>query len=55
MGSINALLLFTIVLSQLYLWCKNTWFREHYPLGFCFFFQTLVLIWRVIFFFFAGH
>ena len=53
-GTINCVLLGTIVLSWFYLVCTNMWFRNQLLLSFTFLFQLLPAVWRTWFYLDAG-
>ena len=53
-GSINAVILASIVISWLILVIKNDWFRSQLLLSFTFLFQLLPAIWRTWFYLSAG-
>ena len=53
-GSINAVVLGSIVLSYFVLVFGNEWFRYNLLLSFTFLFQTLPAIWRTVFYLWAG-
>jgi len=54
-GSLNAIMLASVVFSLFYLICKNQWFRNQWLLWFTMLFQILVCTWRTLFYLYGGY